>query len=367
MKRLVLVGAGHAHIALMAHARKLRAAGFSLELVDPGSFWYGGAVGRLMAARLPRDALRLALRAFCRAHDVRYRCDRAVGLERRHRRVWLATGAMLHYHTVSLDVGQQMPSPDFDEAGTGVQVWRSVAPYELAQCVDALAQRNGSRCNPRILVAGAGTTAAEIVAGLCANPHVASCGKAWLIPGDVPLPRAPRRANRTLLRYLAAHNVDCVPETTVAGLAQRAVVSAAGPRFSAGHLVLAGGAQAARFAHATGLASDEHGLQVNARLQASADERVYAVGGCARLAHHGEMDAADSHRQARVLLHNIIAGARNRPFQRYRPGRRPAIVDLCDGSALGWRGGVHLRSAWLARRRQARDAAWLALIRAYPV
>ena len=362
MRPLLLVGAGHAHVALVAHAAALRDAGFDIQLVDPGSFWYGGAPARLMRGELGREALRLPLRAFCKANDVRYRCDRALGLDARHRRLWLASGQMQTFDTISLNVGQETPFDDTNVAGSGLQLWRASATYELVQFVQALSERQGGGRVQRIAVYGDGPRATEIVAGLVNGPWRDDLRISWFLPGTRPLPGAPWRVNRRVMALQARHALELIVNTRLSGVEEGAVCSSDGRRFGADHVVIAAGAGAARFAHAGELPAESDGLSVSRRLHSPTDTRIYAAGGCAAMIGRDVMRFSEACEQAQVLARNIVAGARRRPFKSYRPGRAGHVVDMGDGTAVGWRGRLWWQGAALARRRLRRDAEWLALI-----
>ncbi|QTF91052.1 MAG: hypothetical protein J5F18_11225, partial [Halomonas sp. BM-2019] len=48
--RLLLVGAGHAHLHLLRHAAAFE--GAEVMLVDPGGFWYSGRAAGMLSGRL---------------------------------------------------------------------------------------------------------------------------------------------------------------------------------------------------------------------------------------------------------------------------------------------------------------------------
>src|SRR5947209_4469363 len=54
--RVVLLGAGHAHLDAIRHARSFTRRGFDLTVVAPGPFWYSGlATGMLGGEYAPED------------------------------------------------------------------------------------------------------------------------------------------------------------------------------------------------------------------------------------------------------------------------------------------------------------------------
>lgn len=350
MKQFVLVGAGHVHMALVSAAETFAHENVALTLVDPAGFWYGGARVPLLAGQRDAPSLRVALSAFCRTHQVRWLQDRAVGLDARHRRVWLASGGMIEYDAVALNVGQQIDRGGLESASSGVQVWNAAHVYEMAQLVAALtdAKRRGRR--PRVAIAGCGRRAVEVMVGLAAG---AVADVDVYTPGAQLWPNAPAGLNRFLAKRFALQGIDIVAQTRPAALDARAMISTDGRAFAADHVVLAADYRPAQYVFAGDLAADEGGLYVTERLQSPTAPSVFASGGCAQLlgAHTLAMD--DIEAQARVVGHNVRALFRRRPFVSYRPRPRLQHLDLGDGSGVSWIG----HRLWWRSRAAARACA----------
>lgn len=362
MKSLLLVGAGHVHIALLAQAERLRAAGFELYLIDPGSFWYGGARAAVLDGRLGRASLRLPLRAFCRQRGVAYHADRAIGIDLRHRRLWLASGAMRTFDTVSHDVGFESRIDIDSDSHHAPTLWPGTDVPALIQFAHTVAEAQRRQQPLRIAVVGDGARAVETVAGLAASRFAATLQVSWFLPGACACPGAPRAHDRWILRHLVGRGVDVVANTPIVGKIRGAICGRDSQRFAVDHAVFAGAADAAHFVHAGGLPASAQGLHVNRRLQSPRDERVYAAGGCARLPGRREHDYLSVAQQARVLAHNIEAGARRRPFKscRSRPGG--PIIALGNGNAIVWRRRLWWRGKMPSRSLAEHDARWLSLV-----
>ncbi|GAB3679224.1 NAD(P)/FAD-dependent oxidoreductase [Salinisphaera aquimarina] len=357
MSRVVLVGAGHVHMALLGQAERLRAAGLVLTLVDPGSFWFGAQPARVMTGELGSDALRVSLGRSCRTWDV-HRCrDRAIGLDARHRRVWLAGGGKLDYDRVSLNVGQEIDDSGFDDPAAGVRVWSAASVEQLSQLHDALAHDCARGARPRVAIFGDGARATEIAAGLSMGEFGQRLRLACYLPGPRLLPDAPVTVSRRAARVLGMRNVDLLPDTAIVTAIDSCVQSRDGRRFPAEHVVLARGYRAARFVHAGQMPAEAGGIHVTARLQSPRDERVFASGGCALLLGRRALELADVERQARVLADNLIACATRRPMKTYRPPATARAVDLAEGRAFAWYGRLWWYNATAGRWRSRRDEA----------
>ena len=364
MKSLVLVGAGHAHMGVLLQAKRLQNAGFEIVLIDPGSFWYGGATTRVVAGQLSQTALKLPLRGVCREHAVRYRADRAIGVDTRHRRLWLASGEMLAFDTLSLDVGVECALAVAAGSHAPPMLWSAVDVSALVQLAETLSHEARGGAIRRVAVVGDGPRALEVIAGLRRHPSASSLQISWYVPQTRLLADAPITLERRIRRWLVESGVEIVVQTAIVEKVDGAICSADGRRFTADHGVITSPTPAARFVHAGRLPAQAEGLYVTRRLQSPADSRVYAAGGCASVL-GAEGRYLDSDRQARVLAHNIEAGARRRPFKSVSARGGATTVDFGDGSAAAWYGRLWWQGRMPARRRAQAQARWLALVERY--
>ena len=71
--RLALVGAGHAHLAVIAQAGRLRNAGLDPVLIAPSTFDYSGLAGAVLAGAIARRDASIDIAALARAHGVEHR------------------------------------------------------------------------------------------------------------------------------------------------------------------------------------------------------------------------------------------------------------------------------------------------------
>lgn len=339
-RKVLLVGAGHAHLGVIAQAERFRAAAIELTVVEPGSFWYSGMATGMLSGAYARDDDRIAVDRWCALHGVGRAVERAVGLDHRHRRLWLASGQTLDYDAVSFNVGSDVDLTAFAGAQREAAVW-PVKPVRTLWLLH-VALRDAMRHDAvaHIAVVGGGAAGCEVAANIAAL--VAGSGLRVALYTQAPRlwPDAPRSAARRMSRVLARRGVDIVFDTRIVGKAGRSLLAADGRRFVVDHVILATGLVAPQITRASELPADAQGLKVGARLYSPADPRVFAVGDCVhflprplpKLGVHGV-------RQAAVLAHNLIAGLSNRPYRTYRPrAHHLMILDLGDGTALARRG-----------------------------
>ncbi len=356
--RLVLVGAGHAHLHVLGRARILRDAGIDLHLISPATFLYSGLATGALSGALDLDAGQIDIAALADAHGVRHDLDRVGGVDLIRSQARLAGGGTVDFDMISFNVGSIVDDPSGLRAGPGVWPVKPLASLLTLRGVVEAAITTSGRC-PAIVIAGAGQTAFEVAAALCGlcerhgvGPHITVVGP------KVDAAWAPQGAARRLLGALRARGIEFRADSVVAR-GFDACELASGLSLACEALVLATGLVAADLMRTLDLPTDEDGrLRVSPRLQALGNERVFAVGDCGVL----DQDPRPcvgvfGVRAAPILVQNLVAFARSERLAAYRPQRRwLSIMDLGDGTGLVLRGQI-----WWLGRTALRLKRWLDL------
>ena len=108
MKRLVLLGGGHAHVHVLAEMAREPMPGVQAVLATPFPRQiYSGMVPGWMAGHYALDQCAIALEPLARAAKVELALSSAVGLNAAERSVTLADGRITEYDVLSIDTGSQ--------------------------------------------------------------------------------------------------------------------------------------------------------------------------------------------------------------------------------------------------------------------
>lgn len=370
MPDLLLVGAGHAHLHLIAHAHELRAAGYAIRVLAPASFDYSGVASATAAGSLAPDAGRIDVRALTARHDVELVEGTLTGLDLEARVATTSSGATLGYDVLGLNLGSVVAVPRRPDSSVSDDVLRVKPLSDLAE----LAARLDDAPAASVTVIGGGSTGLELAAHLAARPGVAQVR--LVEAGPQVGAGLPSGARRRLVRLLADRGVELHTDT--------AVVEATGRRVRLAHsgspsdtpaeevlahdvALLATGLCAPPLVAALGL-GDEAGIPVAATLQHVDHPEIYAAGDCAhftpqplaRIGVHGV-------RQGPVLLASLLAradsgghGNSGGELPTYSPRRRAlAVLDLGGGVALATRGRLWWYGATALRLKRWIDRRWL--------
>lgn len=341
-RRLLLVGAGHAHLHLLRHADRLAGAGYRTTLVAPRWFDYSGVAAAVATGGLNPAAGRIDVSALARAGAVEHLPCLVVDVDPETRTVTTDDGRRLDWDVVSFNIGSVTAPPraevDLDEA-----VVRVKPLADLARLHDRLRQPPPGRGH-HVTVVGAGPSGIELAAQLSARPDTDRVR--LLESGPGPAAFLPERAALRLRRLLDRRGVVTMTGVEVEHVTSGEVVLRDGLRITHDTVVLATGLAAPPLARSSPLGGPD-GFPVRATLQHRDHDDVYATGDCAdflpaslpRIGVHGV-------RQGPVLLAALEARVTGAPGPVYRPQRRAlSILDLGAGTALAVRG----RWWWLGR------------------
>jgi len=366
-RRVILVGGGHAHLHVAAHARRFDEPGAEVVLVDPEDFWYSGMAPGVIGERYPPEASRVDLGRLATRAGFRYVRDRVVGVDPGLSTVRLERGGELPYDALSLDVGSVVTGAGIAGADHAI---RAKPIRGLLWIREFLADPPGP-----VIVVGGGATGCEIAANLAARPGrpATEAGPAGGAPdaggarvilvstGGRLLDDLPAAAGRRAARRLGALGVEVRLGTRVVAVAVRTaedgrpgttVTLEEGGELRGSETVLATGLAAPAWIGEQGLPTGpDGGLAVDGSLRAAGLARVFGAGDCIDFGPRSLPKlGVYAVREAPVLLENLLATLAGRPLRAYRPQRRALrILNLSDGTALAVWGGL----AWMGRGTMA--------------
>lgn len=353
MKRMLLVGGGHAHLQVLAELARRPLRGWQVDLVSPQEHQiYSGMLPGWIAGHHPLEDCLVPLRPLAERAGIRFHRTAGTSLDMTGKSLRCENGESLGFDVLSLDIG---PVPALE--GLVVDSANVLPIRPLAGLVDAwprLMARIGGQCTPfHLVIVGAGAGGLELALsvrhrGMCEGwSHL----KVTLVGTDArPLEDAPEGARRRAARLLAQrcigwrgqHRVERIDGNEMAFEAQAPLA------FDA--CWLATGAAAPQWLHDSGLDLDERGfVRVTDSLLALAHPHVFAAGDVAALADATRAlpkSGVYAVRAGPPLAHNLRAFCTGQPLLRWKPQKRALyLVSTGDRHAIGIWG----RWAWAGR------------------
>lgn len=353
MKRLVLLGGGHAHAFLLNELRRAPLAGVAITVVSPySSQTYSGMLPGLIAGHYSALDLQIDLARLSRETGAVLLLDRAVGLDAGKRTVMLESKNSIEYDFLSLNTGSVTDTRVPGSAEFAIPA----KPFEpfLQRWESARASAS------RFAVAGSGAAGVELAMAIRfrrPDAPVVLFSERNMFEG--------RFAER-IRDALARCGVEVRAGAPVEKLERGPVLLANGREEAFDFVVWSTGATAEPWLARSGLAVDSRGFAlVDRSLRSVSHPGVFAAGDAATLrdAPHPK-SGVFAVRHAPVLLENLRRALRGEPALSYEPQRNQLALISCGAKyALASRGGWTTEGEWVWRWKDWLDRRWIARFR----
>jgi NADH dehydrogenase FAD-containing subunit len=358
-RRLVLAGAGHAHLGLIHSISRLRERNVSVTVVDPNAeLWYSGMMPAVLGGGVDPSAARINVRRIVEEQGGEYLPEALTEIRAGERIVTTTSGTSVGWDVLSVAVGSTVVSP-FPVAPHRDASLFAAKPIEglpdIVRRVRELATAGAVRGNPRpvrVVFIGGGPSAVELAGNLAHRLSIDPPGGGTRVSiaistrGDRLLPRMPAAAAMAAMRSLTARGITVRVGVSVEGVTGTGIECDDATTEEWDVVVLTTGLQAPELFRRSGLPTDRDGALRVGRTLRTADAPIYGGGDC--IAIDGlPLARAGVHavRQQAILMHNIAvelgADLRKRPsgLITYTPPPSPLLIlNLGDGTAVSVRG-----------------------------
>lgn len=356
-KVLLLVGGGHAHVAVLADwiRRGPPGAGLRTLLLTPQPHLrYSGMVPGWIAGQHAKDEGRVDLAGLAARAGVEWVQGRCVALDPVGRRVTTDSGATVSFDCASLDTGG---------VGQGAALLGNDPRLLDVRPIEGFVERIAAMPAPaRVVVVGGGAGGVELafalrnLVGADPRPEVAlATGAAGLLPGFAEAVR--RQVATALVRQgIALHLAD-------ARLESGRVMAGASTLEPADLVIAALGSAAPDWVRESGLAVDDAGFAlVDAHHRSVSHGHIFAAGDVSAradrpLAHSG-VHAVFAGPVLAANLRSVLAD--EAPRATYHPRRRSLyLINTGDGRAIASYGRLSAEGALVLALKHWIDKRWI--------
>ena len=366
MKRLVLVGGGHAHVEVLRQIARQRIKDTEVVLVSAGRFAaYTGMVPGFLAGRYEESELRFDLAALAAAAGAEF-VDGAVDAVDGAARMVGVGDRRIAFDACSLDVGSAAAGANVAGVANHAIVLRPLA--------NALVLRErfrgmvlASEASAHCVVVGGGAGGVEVALSLA--EFAKGAVSVMLVQAERELlPDYPAKARRLVAAACLRAGVEVRTNRAVESVgADNVMLAGAETLPSALTVWLAGAAPPPLFNHSNLSLSKAGYFEVDETLRATDGTPVWGAGDCVTLRDYPHVPKAGVYavREGPVLTRNLRGFCEDRgSAHRYRPqsGFLSLLSVSCDRALLSYH-GIAIEAKWAQRLKQRIDRNFMARYR----
>lgn len=331
MKTLILLGGGHAHLAVLKQFEDGVPNGWRVQLLSPSQYQtYSGMLPGWISGHYALGDCQIDLQLRCESAGVEFIVDTAVGIDADLRFVTRPSGLQLEYDLLSIDIGGESEVGAFALSGDQLIPIRPLDEF-IQKWIGIIREPERGK-SLRIAIVGGGAAGVELALAMQYTKNKLKlplkidfvCSKQGILPGFAPsvICRAQQVIARSGLKQYQAK-----AEGTAAGL-----VLSNGEVIHADFIIAATGIRAPFFLRSSKLALNPRGfIALNEAQQSTSHPNVFAAGDIgSRLIEHAK-SGVHAVRAGPVLAQNLIdvmQGAS--PKKHYKP-KKTTLYLLATG------------------------------------
>lgn len=350
MKQLVLLGAGHAHVQVLASlATQPWPQDVSVTLVAPyPRQLYSGMVPGFVAGRYTLEQCVIALEPLLSKTRVRWLQRSASALNANARSVTLDDGSTLAYDALSINTGPVQDRAKAEQtipgAGEFALFLRPLEPFvALWPRVTALATERALR----VAVIGAGAAGIELAMAIRQRMPQAAL---TLISGGAPVgANYPPTVQRRIYQALSARRITVLHDMA-RSIHAGEILLGCGGRLACDVPLLATGAHSPQWLANSGLTLDEEGfVAVDACQRSTSNPEVFAAGDVStRVDQPFARSGVYAVRAGPALVKNLTAALSGAEPLAHQPPRHTLNLLSCgDGRAIASWGNYSAQGRWV--------------------
>lgn len=366
--RLILVGAGHAHLSVLRAVASHQPDALDVVLITPARYQnYSGRLPGWVAGHYATNDCRVPLAALAAAAGVHLLLGQVAAIDAGRGCVVLADTRQLDYDWLSWNVGSETDTSWLDVLGEKLL---QVKPLdEFFTTWPGVLAHAKNKPDYRLVVVGAGAAGVELALAVqhaFANAHVH--GQVDLVASESGLlPGHNRRVQARVQRLANRQGSGCI--LSVVSVRKRVCYWPTTRFLPADCVIAATGARAPVWLTLSKLALDAQGfLRVDTQHRSVSHANVFAVGDvCSRSDVALSRSGVHAVHAGPVLADNLLAMLRGRALKPYRPNARSLYLSACGPryAVASW-GQWSAEGEWVWRWKDWIDRRFVARFSALP-
>jgi selenide,water dikinase len=364
MKRLLLLGGGHAHVFVMRDFGAAPPPATRVTVLSRAPFTpYSGMLPGLLAGLHRLEDSHIDLAWLAGETGCEFIAAEATEIRPTAREVKCADGSTFGYDLLSVDTGS---TPAIDGVPGAREHALPVKPVDrfLAEW-QRIEKRVAAGEYLRLAIVGGGAGGVELLLSLQHRLQVAAAGNArfLLVTDQSDILTTHNRTVRNIFRgVLAARQVEVLPGHEVVGVEPGALHCAGGVRIEADVAVWVTTAAAPAWIADAGLATDHRGfMAVDNSLRSISHSDIFGAGDVATMVDHPRpKSGVQAVRQGPPLARNLRLALSGAPLSQYVPQRSAlALIGTGDRHAVASWGPLAAKGKWVWWWKNYIDRRWM--------
>ena len=349
VKKLLLAGAGHAHIGLLRRRCMKPSIKLDITLISAQpQFVYSGMLPGWMAGHYTLDNIRIDIKSLCSQAGVRFIQQPITAVDAKSQQVMTTDDRHYSYDVLSLNTGADTDMRWSHNAETSSVIAIRPLSEFITHWQQILTDARQSK-KYQLAIIGAGAAAIELVmAAQVALQQINTNHQVTLVCGEHLLSGFNPRFQQRVMKQLYRHGIRMVQERATDY--RDGQLSTATDSLTMDAVIAATGVMGSAWTAATDLQTIDNGfIAVNTLQQSVSHPNVFAVGDVATrvdkdMAHSG----VHAVHGGAIEADNLLAYLRGEPMQKYQPKTRTLYLLSCgDKYAIGSWGRFSVQGRWV--------------------
>jgi len=362
MKKLLLVGGGHAMMPTIRHIRQHVSDSVQITLVsDHPYLYYSGMVPEFLGGVYTENQVRLDLVSLCERHGIDWVHGRAVRLDAQKKEVYTQDGQVHYGDVIAFDVGSMTPGANLGSAIVAKPL------HYIKALADQLEDMMHSNSPHAIAIVGGGAAGVEVALNIAHRFRVAGISdriRIRLFEGnDRVLPTFPKGLSKDALRALIDAGVQ-VELSSRPEIIDRSILKTALGEHHFDAILWSTGTIGPSFFRQAGLQTNDRGfVKTDRQMRVLGHKDIFAAGDSALVSGYEQLARIGVHavKQGPILIHNLSDAINEKePQKSFAPYPISPII-ISTGMPRAWwlAGSVWFKNGLALGMKHHVDRKWI--------